>query len=127
MKTLFVIAAYILILFGCEQEKISINRPFPRVNTMEVFDISRSGASFKAQILKLTDEEIIDYGFVWDTGRPTLETGDFYSYGPKIGEVEFFEFRIGNGLVAGQTYHVLSFLKTNSYVVYGNEISFISK
>ena len=55
MRPILLISIFVFIISSCEKEKISIDRPFPRVKTMDAFNINGSGASFKAQILKLTE------------------------------------------------------------------------
>jgi len=84
----FIVALFSAIILMCQKEVIS-ERDYPRLQTLKVTNITRSGVVFNAEIITEGDWEIIDHGFVWEESRAlSLEFSEMVSLGPvqKIGK-----------------------------------------
>lgn len=100
-------------------------RPYPRVRTFEVTDISENGAIFKGEIFE-SSNDVIDHGFVWDR-RPnaSIRLGESISLGPP--NQSEFSVQVSNGLQKDVKYYLKSYVKTQDFLVFGEEVSFVSK
>lgn len=119
----------ILASAGCTDDEI-IPREYPRLETLEVTNISDSGATFNARIILLGNQDIIEYGFVWhpDYGFPHVEptlgsNRIFLTEGITEGD---FSANITTTLYKNRIYSVKAFAKTEEYTVYGKNIEFKS-
>jgi hypothetical protein len=125
LVVLFCLGLSVFILNKCEKEK-AVPRIYPRVNTFPVDEISKEGATFSGEIYSLGTENITEHGFVWGTSTvPTYDYNNKILLGPteKTGE---FKAEILTTLVKGTKYAVRAFVKTDEYIVYGQNLSFIS-
>lgn len=114
---------FILIGFGCNQEKIRPHE-FPRIETTEVLDIDLVGVTFHSRILLTGAQEILEYGFTWDYHKePDIINNDYVSSTENLKDKEY-SIRVTDCFKLGGRYYVRSFVKTKDYLVYGNEISF---
>jgi hypothetical protein len=116
---------FVFLFSYCEDES-SQPRSYPRVLTMAVSDISKSGAKFSAEILSLGSEDIIEHGFVWGiTTYPTLQ----YSNKTFMGRTDrtgLFTADIGTSLAQGVKYSMRPFLQTSEHLIYGPIVDFVS-
>ncbi len=115
-----------ILLSGCQEEKVS-PREYPRLTTLEVTNITRSGAVFQAEVIYPGDGPITNHGFVWsDLSSPRLEFADRKSLGAKSGKGAF-SVRVTSTLQKGKKYYVRSYATNSEYLVYGKEITFESQ
>ena len=126
LKALFPVCVISIIFYGgCDKEE-PLPRAHPKIRTLEVADISTEGARFSGRIERQGSEEIIEWGFVWDTNQnPKIETAEYYSERYSTGQ-ETIHRDVLSTLVAGDTYYVKLFARTSSFVIYGNEVVFES-
>jgi hypothetical protein len=117
------LCAIIAILSTCNYEFPA--PPYPRVETLEVTDISNTGATYHAQIIEPGPEPIINHGFVWYEGGALLDN-DKIELGAKSGGKDF-DVRVGNSLAPGKTYYVKAFAITEKHTVYGLFMTFKSQ
>jgi len=124
MKKKLVYFLSILLLAMCTKEEIT-SREYPRVRTLEIGNITASGALFRGTVF-YAPGPMIDHGFIWGD-IPTLEPNkvDEVSLGPMSGTGEF-EARVERSMVAGRKYYARAYAKTTNYDVYGDIISFVS-
>jgi hypothetical protein len=113
------------LLITCTKEEYSI-RNYPRVATHEIENVNSSGATFKGEVISQGKEKIIEYGFTWgEYPSPKLETAN-----KKVVKGEsssaIFKTEISTALKDSTTYYVRAFAKTESFIVYGKNVSFIS-
>jgi hypothetical protein len=123
-RILHLIIFYSISLVGCQQAEI-ISKEYPYV-VMQSADISGEGVTFKAK-LDIGQTAISSYGFVWGIeASPEIEhqRSQVLSDSPATGE---YSLTVQSGLIKDTTYFVRPFVVTESYKVYGNEISFLSK
>jgi N-acetylneuraminic acid mutarotase len=116
---------FILAFFGCHKMEVT-SRDYPRLNTLDVTDISESGATFTAEIIFRSSFDIVDFGFVWaQSTNPDLNNADkvIYSSNPASNR---FSVDITTTLEPGIMYYVRSFVQTTDYTVYGNTVGFLS-
>ena len=112
-----------VLLFSCEREE---NYAHPLVHTGEVTEITGDGAVFYGDITRLDDQEILDHGFVWNTqSSPTVNNSFKRSIGPTEGGS--FNAKVHAGFEEGTEYFMRAYAITNQAVVYGRQVSFISK
>lgn len=120
--TLFLI---ILFVVTCSEDELT-ERKFPGIKTLEVTNISNSGAKFNAEIVRPGNGEIVEYGFVWGLeSNPLIDLSNKIVY---TGEIitGVFSAQISTTLREGRGYYTRAYAKTNDYIVYGATYSFIS-
>lgn len=125
VKDTLKILALLLLLTMCEQKEKIQPRPYPRVRTFSVTEITPKGAVFHGEVI-YTPSPITDYGFVWSY-NPNLNPNDseVLSLG-SLASAGKFEARIERSLKAGYMYYVRAYAKTSNYEVYGDPITFLS-
>lgn len=125
IKRLNVLFLAFILLVSCQDAEIA-PKEYPFV-LMEEVSASESGAKFYANVKSLGKEKTLSHGFVWGS-EPNLniDTDDFKDVSSefKIGQ---FELEINSGLAKGQIYYVRPFIRTESLLVYGSELSFVSE
>jgi hypothetical protein len=93
---------------------------------MPVSEITSEGAKFNAQIIFRGTFEVLNYGFVWgEKENPTKEDSDRVIYAENIQSTGFSEM-IETTLKEGTAYFVRAFVETEDFIVYGENVSFIS-
>ncbi|WP_436516383.1 IPT/TIG domain-containing protein [Ekhidna sp. To15] len=113
------------LLVKCDEEDIT-SRNYPRLRTLSVSEITADGARFNAEIIFRGEFEIINFGFVWSENEsPTIESSDRVIYSENIQSEKFSE-TIETTLKEGVSYFVRAFVETNDFIVYGENISFVS-
>lgn len=123
IKSLLIFAT-VLTFIGCNDE-IS-QRAYPRVKTLEVDNISSSGARFNAEIIAEGNGDIIEHGFVWDKmPDPTIGYSEKAVLQESIITGEF-SVEITTTLLEGSRYYVRAYSKSDEYLVYGKITSFSS-
>src|SRR5437870_5772942 len=98
--------------------------PYPRVETLAVTSISGSGATFNASLSFEGNSDVIKFGFVWsNTAQPYLENSDRVIYVETL-HSNSFSAEIKTTLEEHKKYHVKSFVETEEYTVYGQQVEF---
>ena len=124
---ILVISISMLFLVKCDNYEFP-KSPYPRLETLNVTNISTTGVSFRGNLVQLGDKPIIDHGFVWGFEKNiTLETANegILRLGTtsSVGE---FQGDVFSGLFKDKTYYVRAFVNTEAYKVYGDPVAFIS-
>jgi N-acetylneuraminic acid mutarotase len=113
------------LLINCEDDDIT-SREYPRLKTLPVSEITTEGAKFNAEIVSRDNFEIINYGFVWsENENPILESSNRVIYSKNIQSHKFSEI-IETTLKEEASYFVRAFVKTHDFVVYGENVEFLS-
>ena len=113
----------IVFFFSCEREEKFTH---PVVHTGEVREITSEGAVFYGQVTPGDDVEIIDHGFVWDThSNPGIGNSYKVSLGPIDGGS--FDTKVHSGFEENERYYMRAFAINSNGVVYGRQVTFISK
>lgn len=104
-------------------------RDYPRIKTLQVTDITEEGATLNSRIVLAGNQEILEYGFVWNkrgfyVQYATLPHNKVVLKGSP--GTETFSARVTSTLEKATTYYVRSFVRTADYVVYGDQTSFLS-
>lgn len=123
---IFTISITLFSLVTCDNYEFP-KSPYPRIETLPVVNISKTGVTFQANITQHGKLPIVNHGFVWGhTENPTINSQDKVQLGTtsKLGN---FEATVQSGLSEGETYYVRAFIATNEYFVYGESESFVSK
>jgi hypothetical protein len=119
-----ILFALILLLATCGEDD-NATRPYPRVRTKSVTNITSEGAFFEGEIT-FSSVKIVDHGFVWSTdSNPTLENSDDISLGQRSG-IGKFTSQIEWSLEEGKKYYVKAYAKSDDYTVYGDVAEFVS-
>lgn len=128
MKKLFLFPVVLVLIFcvTCQKEVVE-SQEYPRVNTLEVSNITPEGAAFYADILSLGSNPIIEYGFLWDTISDLA-----YTHSEKIEIKETiskgkFDCVINTSLIKNKSYFVKAYVRTQDYTVLGEAVTFTSK
>lgn len=120
----FIFISGVLLLSNCEQENAN-PRSYPRVNTLQVTNISEKGASFRAELYSLGTEKIIDHGFVWGTSDQTITYSDRVNIGP-CDSTGTFQANVTTSLRKDLKYIVKPFIQTADHIIYGAPVTFKS-
>lgn len=116
----------IFLLVTCDNYEFP-KSPYPRIETLPVVNISKTGVTFQANITQQGKLPIINHGFVWGhTENPTINSQDKIQLG-STSKTGNFEATVQSGLSDGETYYVRAFVATADYFVYGENESFVSK
>jgi hypothetical protein len=122
INLIFVILILLLTTCGDDDNE---TRPYPRVRTGDVSDITSEGALFRGEIT-VSSVEIIDYGFVWSTNsNPTLSNAEKISLGKKNGPGKFTQV-VERSLEQSASYYVKAYARSDNYIVYGEVVKFVS-
>ena len=121
------LALLILAIISCGEDDQVSSREFPKLNTLEVSNITANGATFNAEFSFRGDFEITSYGFVWSRFSKdfTLDNSDKVIIHKNINEPAF-SLDVLSALEEDKTYYVRSFVKTDEFIVYGQAKEFIS-
>lgn len=123
---IFAISIAIFLLVTCDNYEFP-KSPYPRIETLPVINISKTGVTFQANITQLGEKEITNHGFVWGLNENlSIDTEDKIQLGATSG-LGNFEADVKSGLFEGETYFVKAFVATADYFVYGEAVSFTSK
>lgn len=124
LRTVLLISLLSL-LVKCNKDEVT-GRDYPRIKTLPVTEITPDGARFNAEILFRGDFEIINYGFVWSEYiNPVIQNSDRVVYTDNIVSENFSEI-IETTLKENVSYFVRAFVETKDFIVYGENIQFLS-
>ena len=122
---LFLIIVAAMVLSTCNEDD-RYSREFPLLRTYDVEDITPLGATFHAEIIHAGKQPVINHGFVWgERSQPTVEISEKWvkTGEPAAGQ---FDLKVETTLKENIIYYVRSFVNTKEYIVYGDQISFLS-
>ena len=122
-KTILIQVLIIMILFSCKKDN---EFDFALIQTGDITDIDKSGATFHARISDLSNSKIINYGFVWSTEKnPEFHNSEKYIITgvPSIGTISK---RISTTLINNLTYYVRAFIQNDNFITYGKAVTFTS-
>lgn len=123
MKNKLILISLIWILLSCDEA--TLNQEFP-VLIAKLPIVTSVGVELEAELLNKGTESLTDYGFVWSVSEnPTIER-DYYRSTSGSLEPGVFSMSITVGLTEGREYYVRPYARTSSYIVYGEQSSFIS-
>jgi hypothetical protein len=126
MKSIFKTFCFLLTLTaGCTKDAEITLQDYPLVVT-SISQVSGEGAIVHAEVLNPGKFKILSFGFVWGRNQmPDLsDNSKIFENGLMNQE---FTYTINNALIKNELYFVRSYIKTDRYEVYGNEINFESK
>ena len=115
-------------LTNCDNHEFP-KTPYPNVRTRPVTEISSSGVTFNGEMANSDNSSVWTHGFVWtqwENNNPEIGPNDSIGLGRLESDGTFF-FHLNNGLTKNRSYYVRAFVKTNDYIVYGEEVSFVCK
>lgn len=122
---LFMLLMTLFFLTTCQKEENAI-REYPRLINLQVTEINASGAVFNTEVIAGNLDDVIEYGFVWNTtdepqyGFPEKQVTSGVLKG------KTFSAHIHNALKTGERYFVRAYIKTERFLVYGETVTFIS-
>ena len=122
-KINIIIILFIVVLSTCKKEN---KFDYALIQTGEVTNIDSTGATFHAKILDPGNENITEYGFVWDAdSNPVIQNSEKYILEgqPAAGLISQ---RISTTLHWKQIYFVRAFIRNNNYITYGKNVVFKS-
>jgi hypothetical protein len=126
-KILYTVFILFLTFYGCKKDAVPEQTDYPFVILSEVSDITSEGVTFNANITCLGNQNILDFGFIWNEGtaEPNLNSS-IKSLGsnPDLGN---FSYRLSNDLKKGKSYNVGAYIKTDKVVFYSNTQLFTSE
>jgi IPT/TIG domain len=116
----------IITSLSCKKDAVP-ETDYPFVILTEINDINKDGAAFHGNISNYGNQEIVDYGFIWEESptKPTLNN-IIKSFGHKT-KAGKFSCRVNYDLEKDITYCVRAYVKTDKIVVYSNILLFKSK
>lgn len=115
----------VVMLVKCDNDEIT-GRDYPRLKTLAVTEITPEGAKFNAEIISRGNSEVINYGFVWsESENPAITNSDRIIY-PDNTQSNIFYKSVKTTLKEGVLYFVRAFVETNEYIVYGENVKFLS-
>jgi hypothetical protein len=117
--------AMFLVIFSCSRDEEPMMKQFPVIYTTDATNVNSQGATLNAEFLNLGYQPIIQYGFVYSTYKPTIDSSAITIINAKAGKGKFSQ-SVNSGLAGNMIYKVRAFAKTGDYIVYGNEIEFQS-
>lgn len=121
-KYIYLIFAALVILESCKDD----NREFPAVTTSAEISVVDDGVFVHGSVEQGGMFDIVDYGFVYYKASSNGGNYDQVSLGDNRGVINFST-KIERNLKPGETYILKAYVRTGSYIVFGNPQSFVSK
>lgn len=98
----------------------------PLIITGAVTNVDKEGVVFHAKITDLGNNDIAEFGFVWDTiHNPTVERAEKHIFHNRA-QVGNYEAKVSTCLITLKTYYVRAFIRSGKIITYGEETSFVS-
>lgn len=95
--------------------------------TLGVTEIDSSGARLNGEILKLGKAPIIEYGFILGETEPFYDNAEKIVSLPEEAQEGIISTKLEEYLIGGFTYNVKAFLRSADTILYGENVSFLSK
>jgi hypothetical protein len=128
MKTQYsfiVLSIFSMLWMACQKKESNANFMVLETKPVIINGNTKNGVTFKANILLESPNTIIQYGFVYGfTSNPSIESDRMPSSVQMSGNS--FTAKVDDIFMPDTTYHVRSFIKTNKFIQYGNEVQFFS-
>ncbi|MBL0743472.1 hypothetical protein [Chryseolinea lacunae] len=97
--------------------------PYATVETLPVTDITSTSVTLHGTLVSLTTDPVLEHGFLWSYADFDTNSEFKWSLGPKT-ETGSFDYKLSEDIVAGKTYYVKAYVKTNGYTFYGQMTTF---
>lgn len=110
---------------SCMKEAQIADKDYPFLITNQISEITGTSVVFNGEIVSTGNEEVIEYGFLWDSEFPVIETANKIAINTPA-DIGSFRAIIDYNLYKDSVQWVRTYLKTNNYIVYGNKIKFTS-
>ncbi len=125
MKNIYLLLSFLPLFIACQKD--SETRGFPEVTTLADLVITEDGVLVSAEVKQSSASEIVEYGVVYIP--ESLDEKENYEKIAITGDPggSYFSVQIDRNLVAGLSYAVKAYVKTSDRIIYGNQLSFISK
>jgi hypothetical protein len=122
---ILLLLSVIVLLSNCKKEKDHA-RSYPRLKSLPVTDITEEGVKFSGDLYSLGNETLTEYGFVWGfTDYLDYKSTDKVILGtPKT--TGTFSAVVNTALKKDTEYFVKPYVATDSHVVYGPPVLFMS-
>ena len=121
----FFALSFIFLYSTCSVEELP-PAAYPRVNTLEVSDISPAGVTLNAEILSPGSDDVTEYGFVLGSNtNPNLSNSEIITLNQGINSGRFSA-TINYPLESGEEYYVRAYAKNSTYLTYGVNVVFTS-
>ncbi|WP_224995644.1 IPT/TIG domain-containing protein [Cesiribacter sp. SM1] len=114
----------ILCLFsGCAKDKdFPIKKSYPLIRTEAPVSTDGKAVMLSAKLLSEGNQQITDYGFIWEGNGITFQYSLFNSK-----SLQEFELLVDSDLEKGVEYSCRAFVKTTEVLVLGNSLNFSSE
>jgi hypothetical protein len=125
MKSILSAAALLFIfVLGCNKDLELPVKDYPYVETLEP-EVTDEGTLLSAELMNIGNSKILQFGFVWSESiKPTILDHICISTGEiKKGK---YTYQLNSGIRNDNSYYVRSYVKSENFLVYGNQISFDS-
>ncbi len=123
MKRILIIFLALAVLSQCRKADVL---EFPLIQTSEVSNISKNGATFTAKIINIGTLPVESYGFLWGLKHnPDIASSNLSLSGNV--EKGVFSADITNDLLPDTTYFVRAFITDGNTTTYGKTVSFRSQ
>ncbi len=122
--TLFLILLLpFMMVTNCSKDKF-VAKEYPRVITISAARINDSSVTFTGELISGDLSQITEYGFVWSEFSPSpyLETGEKVTFTGSPGGKQFSG--TTQDLVKGKSFYLRCYVKTGSYLSYGNVLNY---
>jgi len=111
---------------SCTKDAEPEMKHYPIIQTSDVTNIDSKGATFNAEIINIGIDNIIQYGFVFDTQEPGIDVSFNKTLVTKAQEGKF-SITLNDNLAGNLDYIVKAYARTGTNIIYGNEVEFHSK
>ncbi len=126
-KMIFLTVGVLFIVVACQKKDDWYStRPYPRIQTLDVTEISPTGALFNGEMLRKGTEPVDDHGFMW-TDNP--KSGMMHMQERSLGPLEkegVFQCLVQYGIPKGKRFYVRAYVHSGTLTVFGRWKSFIS-
>jgi len=121
MKSNILVALLIAcFISGCKDVEMKTN-DFPFLVTKPVSEIDANGATFEADVAISGNDNVTDYGFIWNNSSTEFKISLINK-----SDLKEFKTRIKSDLILNQTYSCKAYIVTTKNLVYGNTVTFKS-
>ncbi len=123
--TYLIFAIIIGVGFSCEENQPLLVK-HTRFSIAYIQEVDTDGAQFAANVYEYGTEEIIEYGFVFNTYQyPTISNSDVVKQSGKPDQL--FTLKATHAMKLGATYYVAAYVKTQNGITYSKTEKFTSK
>ena len=124
--TFSIIALLIIPLVSCSNDALPEKRDFPTIQTLHAESIDSAEVRLRGTVVNTGDQKIEELGFVFDTSEPAIGVSDTIHISP-VNSREAFSLTTNDAFAENVEYNIRAFANTESYTIYGNNVSFLSE